>query len=89
MTLDEQMRAMLRDELEQQLGPIRERLDRPRGALRPHEAAEYLGYSETTVRDLHRSGELAGIQHGRTLRFAIRELDRWIEEHSRRSRDVA
>lgn len=90
-TVDDVLRRLVREELEQQLGPIRERLDRPRGALRPDEAATYLGCSETTVRDMHRRGEIGGVTIGdsRGLRFPIAELDRWIAEHTRRGRGVA
>lgn len=89
MSLDELLRQIIRDEVGALVDPIRERLDRPRGALRPDEAGEYLGYSETTVREMMRSGDLAYIEHGRTRRIAIAELDRWIAEHSRRRRGVA
>lgn len=90
MSLDEALRQLVREELERQLAPIRERLERPRGALRPDEAAEYLGCSETTVRDLIRRGELAAVQLGtRATRLTIVELDRWLSEHSRRRKGVA
>lgn len=89
MAIDDDLRQLIREELHAQLEPMRERLERPRGALRPDEAADYLGYSETTVRDLIRRGELATVQLGRTTRVAIVELDRWLSEHSRRRRGVA
>lgn len=89
MSVDDELRQLVREELSRQLEPLRERLERPRGALRPDEAADYLGYSETTVRDLIRRGDLAGIQLGRSTRIAIVELDRWLAEHSRRSNGVA
>lgn len=88
-TLDEVLRRLVREELEQQLAPIRERLERPRGALRPDEAADYLGYSETTVRELIRAGELGAVQHGRTTRIPIVECDRWLADNTRRGRGVA
>lgn len=90
MSVDDALRALVREELEQQLGPIRERLDRPRGALRPDEAADYLGVGETTVRELIRAGELGAVSIGqRGLRIPIVELDRWIADNMRRGRGVA
>ena len=86
MTLDEQLRGIVREELDAQLGPIRERLERPRGALRPEEAAEYLGVSETTLRGLDLEYVPIG-QRGR--RYAIAVLDRWLADHSQRDSDVA
>ena len=88
-TLDDVLRRLVREELETQLAPIRERLERPRGSLRPDEAAEYLGYSETTVRELIRAGDLGAVQHGRTTRIPIAELDRWLVDNTRRGRGVA
>lgn len=75
------LRRLVREELTAQLAPIRERLERPRGALRIDEAAAYLGYGETTIRQMIRDGELTPIR-GPSTRIAIVELDRWIEEHS-------
>ena len=89
MSLEEQLRQLIREEVSALVDPLRERLERPRGALRPDEAADYLGYSETTVRSLMNDGELAYVQHGPTRRIAIVELDRWLGEHSQRRRGVA
>lgn len=89
-SLDDVLRAIVREELEQLVAPIRERLERPRGALRPDEAADYLGCSETTVRELIRAGELGVVQVGtRATRIPIAELDRWIVDHTRRGQGVA
>lgn len=88
--LDDVLRRVVREELEQLIAPMRERLERPRGALRPDEAADYLGCSETTVRDLVRAGELGAVQVGtRATRIPIAELDRWIAENTRRGRGIA
>lgn len=89
MTIDEAIRTAVREELDRQLAPIRERLDRPRGSFRPDEAGDYLGYSETTIRELMRSGELAYIELGRTKRVTVVECDRWLAERSRRRSGVA
>lgn len=89
MSLDEELRRLVREEVAAIVEPLRERLERPRGALRPDEAGDYLGYSETTVRQLMNDGELAFIQHGRTRRIAIAELDRWLADHARRGSSVA
>ena len=89
-TVDDVLRRLVREELEELVRPIRERLERPRGALRPDEAADYLGVGETTVRELIRAGELGAVSIGqRGVRIPIAELDRWLADHTKRGRGVA
>ena len=54
-----------------------------RGAFRPQQAAEYLGVSLSTLRDLtHPRGPIRRTVLGpRTIRYSRAELDRVIEEH--------
>lgn len=88
--LDDVLRRLVREELEELVAPIRERLERPRGALRPDEAAEYLGCGETTVRELINAGELGAVRIGtRGLRIPVAELDRWLTENTKRGRGAA
>jgi excisionase family DNA binding protein len=89
VTIDDTLRQAIREELDKQLRPIRERLERPRGALRPDEAGTWLGYSETTIRELMRAGELAYFEVGRSKRIPIAELERFVAERSRRTQGVA
>lgn len=42
------------------------------------EAAEYLGVTERTMRNLVYRRELAHVKVGRATRFDLRELDRYI-----------
>jgi hypothetical protein len=55
----------------------------PRLALNPDEAAEALGVSRDFF-DEHIKVELRVIHRGRKRLYAIRELERWLEEHAHR-----
>lgn len=44
-------------------------------------AAEYLGTTERHVRELKYRRAIPFVKVGRSLRFDIRDLDRWIEAH--------
>lgn len=44
-------------------------------------AAEYLGTTERHVRELKYRREIPFVKLGRSLRFDIRDLDRWIEDN--------
>jgi excisionase family DNA binding protein len=44
-------------------------------------AAEYLGCGLTKIRELESRGELKRVEFDASLRFDIRDLDRFIEEH--------
>lgn len=45
-------------------------------------AAEYLGYKPNTIRNKVSLGQLPATKIGRTLRFRLSDLNRWIEEQS-------
>ncbi len=47
--------------------------------LTVREAAEYIGRTETAVRELVWNGKLAHIRADRRVMFDIRDLDRWID----------
>lgn len=55
--------------------------------LRPKEAGHYLGLSEGTVRNKVSRGEIPHTKLGRTLRFRISDLNRWIDELNAASRE--
>ena len=52
----------------------------PDRLLNASEAAEYLGYSEGTVRNKASEGVLPYVKLGTALRFRLSELDAWIAE---------
>lgn len=41
--------------------------------------AAYLGLSEPAVRSMVKRGQIPHVKLGRTLRFDLRKIDRWIE----------
>ena len=44
-------------------------------------ASEYLGYTPVAIRHMVAKGQLPAVRNGRTIRFDIGDLDRWVEEH--------
>jgi excisionase family DNA binding protein len=52
--------------------------------LNVRETAEYLGYAEQTIRNMAHRGVLPKTKLGRTLRFRLSDLNRWIDERSTR-----
>jgi excisionase family DNA binding protein len=50
--------------------------------LKPEEAAEYLGLQVDTVYKKSRLRELPSVKVGRSLRFDIEALKRFVEEHT-------
>jgi len=50
--------------------------------LKPEEAAEYLGLQVDTVYRKARLRELPSVKVGRSLRFDVEALKRFIEEHT-------
>lgn len=50
--------------------------------LKPEEAAEYLGLQVDTVYRKARLRELPSVKVGRSLRFDVEALRRFIEEHT-------
>lgn len=46
------------------------------------EAAAYLGTSTTTIRRMHRDGEIRAVRHRGTLKFRQSWLDAYIDEHT-------
>ena len=54
-----------------------------RGAalLKSSEAAKYLAISERQLWTLKDRREIAHVRSGRLVRYALDDLDRWIEEH--------
>ncbi len=45
------------------------------------QAAEYIGRTETAVREMVWNGKLPHIRTDRRVMFDIRDLDRWIDEN--------
>lgn len=43
-------------------------------------AADYLGYTPTQLRNLVQRRQVPFMKVGKSLRFDIRRLDRWIEQ---------
>jgi len=52
-----------------------------RRLLNVEEAAEYVGYTPAAVRHMVTKRQLPCVRNGRTVRFDVADLDRWIEEH--------
>ena len=50
--------------------------------LNPREAAEYLGLKVDTVYRKARLRELPSVKVGRSLRFDLRTLERYVEQHT-------
>ena len=50
--------------------------------LKPEEAAEYLGLQVDTVYKKSRLRELPSVKVGRALRFDVKALERFIEQHT-------
>lgn len=46
------------------------------------QAAEYLGTSTTTIRRMHRDGEIKAVRTRGTLKFRQSWLDAYIDEHT-------
>ena len=57
-------------------GPIGRRL------LKPEEAAQYLGLEVDTVYKKSRLREVPCVKVGRSLRFDVKALEQYIEQHS-------
>lgn len=57
-----------------------------RGALRPNEAARWLGVSRDTVDRLCQTGELLSFTVGRARFISARELERFIAEREAEAR---
>lgn len=62
--------------------------DSIRKCLVERQAADYLGYRPSTLRQSRWSGTLAGapapqyIRIGRSIRYRVEDLDRWLEKHA-------
>ena len=52
------------------------------------EAAEALGISERKLWGMTDSREIPHVRLGRCLRYAVRELEQWINEHMEGSSDA-
>ena len=50
-------------------------------------AARYLGVSRAAIERLVYRGELPAVKIGRSIRFDVRDLDRFIETNRRRNRN--
>jgi len=61
-----------------------ERFGLPTAVLDVHEAAAYLAVTSGTVYRLVRSGELAHVRIGRSVRFRVVDLDAYLEERTGR-----
>lgn len=48
--------------------------------LRPAEAAEAIGISRAQLYKLVVAGELRGVHVGRSRRFAVHELEAWVQQ---------
>jgi len=64
--------------------PAFERFGLPTAVLDVHEAAAYLAVTSGTVYRLVRSGELAHVRIGRSVRFRVVDLNRYLEERTSR-----
>jgi excisionase family DNA binding protein len=61
-----------------------ERYGLPTAVLDVHEAAAYLAVTSGTVYRLVRSGELAHVRIGRSVRFRVADLDAYLAERTSR-----
>lgn len=52
-----------------------------RRCLKPADAAAYLSISKKTLERLTRRGEIPSIARGRLRRYAVDDLDAWIERN--------
>lgn len=52
-----------------------------RRLLNTKEAAEYLGMTEAAIYQRRHRKQIPVVCFGRSLRFDVRALDEWIEEH--------
>lgn len=50
--------------------------------LTPEEAAEYLKIGEGTVRNMAAAGQLPKTKIGRSLRFRLSDLNRWVDSRT-------
>lgn len=57
-----------------------------RRLLTPAEAAEYIGRSEDGIRQMVHRRQIPHVKTGKLLRFDIRDLDMWINEHKVQAR---
>jgi excisionase family DNA binding protein len=74
----------MRDETPKKPAPKFERGGLPTAVLDVHEAAAYLAVKEATVYELVRAGELPHTRVGRSLRFRVADLDRYLAERTSR-----
>jgi len=65
-------------------GALFERYGLPTAVLDVHETAAYLAVTSGTVYRLVRSGELAHVRIGRSVRFRVVELNRYLEDRTSR-----
>jgi excisionase family DNA binding protein len=65
--------------------PTFDRHGLPTAVFDVHEAAAYLAVSETTLHRMLRRGELPHTRAGRSLRFRVVDLDRYLEEQTSRT----
>ncbi len=66
----------LEGKLDQQRGPARR-------LMTVDEAGDYLGYTPAAVRHMVAKGQLPCVHVGRSVRFDVKDLDRWIDENKR------
>lgn len=52
----------------------------PDRLLTAKQAAEYLGYSEGTIRNKASAGEIPTVKLGTALRFRLSDLQAWVDE---------
>ena len=61
---------------------------KPKLLLNIQEAAEALGISERKLWGMTDSREIPHVRLGRCLRYPVRELEQWINEHMEGSSDA-
>lgn len=53
------------------------------------QAAEYLQLGEQTIRNMASAGDLPKVKIGRSLRFRLSDLNRWVEQRAQPAAEVA
>lgn len=54
----------------------------PHPTLSERDAAAYLAFSEDWLRKMRRAGRVPFIRVGRSVRYRVRDLEKWQEAHA-------
>ena len=60
---------------------MKEELNLPAKLVRIKDAAKYLAVSEKTLWNLENEGKIPAVRFGRTIRYAVEDLDAFIQKH--------